>query len=234
MTSIVLFTIRPSNRAGASQSKQKHGARERRRWDKTEQKCWLHYWNSSAICSVLCWFLKLSQWELLTGLDRSVPLSHVKSTFERFCWLRFAYMWGIIEKRKNAEHKKYLDSRWKIIKMKDLQLDLFERVKNLDSIVRAFTERNVDGSEKKSIRECKKWNEKKWRSSTHLSLHNQSDSQCDGWIVGELHVVRLHVYPSLDASLCFVYTFNCYLICWLYRRFLFRRLLSFVWYQTLF
>lgn len=31
--------------------------------------------------------------------------------------------------------------------MKDLQLDLFERVKNLDSIVRAFTERNVDGSE---------------------------------------------------------------------------------------
>lgn len=134
---------------------------------------------------------------------------------------------------KNAEYKKYLDSRWKIIKMKDLQLDLFERVKNLDSIVRAFTERNVDGSEKidKGMQKME-WKSEEARLTFPCIISlivNVTDGSSGNFMLFDSMSI-----PSLDASLCFVYTFNCYLICWLYRRFLFCRLLSFVWYQTLF
>lgn len=37
---------------------------------------------------------------------------------------------------------------------------------------------------------------------THLALHNQPDSQRDGWIVGKLHIVCLHVYVDSSSACC--------------------------------
>lgn len=115
-----------------------------------QQKYWLHYWNSSAICSVFCWFLNDCN-ETFNRFQSPSLFFRPKIAFIcQFNELSGAsvdcdlHICAESMKRKVYEKKctKWNSSWWKIVKMKDLQLDLFERVKDkksLDSIVRTFT-----------------------------------------------------------------------------------------------